>query len=152
MAAPTNTYDSNTDLSLGAVPQVDDPELYIALLDIHNAIETLLTGSDDGDAVFEAYIAKQRSVITVTGDYTVTTLDGTVRVDASTGDITVTLFAVSGFLGYKQYIKRVDEVFANKVTLVGDGLELVDDRADGINISTKSSYSVKSNLTGWDIV
>jgi hypothetical protein len=49
MGAPTNTYDSNTELSLGQVPDVDDPQVYRALLDIHNAIENLLTNSDAGD-------------------------------------------------------------------------------------------------------
>lgn len=51
MTAPTNTYNSNTDLSLGQVPQVDDPDLYKALLDIHNAIESLLKSSDQGDSL-----------------------------------------------------------------------------------------------------
>jgi len=152
MAAPTSTYNSNTDLSLGHIPQVEDPDLYNELLDIHNAIETLLTFSDAANGVFEAYIAKQRSVRTIISNTTITTLDGLIEVDATAGDITVTAHPVEGFLGYKYYIKRIDVVPVNKVTLVGDGLELIDDRANGINISTKSSYSIKSNLTGWNIV
>jgi hypothetical protein len=48
MPAPTNTYNSKTDLSLGQLTNINDPALYTALLDIHNAIETLLTSSDAG--------------------------------------------------------------------------------------------------------
>lgn len=44
----SNTYDSLTDLGLGSVPMVDDPSLYQELLDIHNAIETLLSSADRG--------------------------------------------------------------------------------------------------------
>jgi hypothetical protein len=46
MAAPDNTYNSSTNLSLGQVPQVEDEALYTDLLDVHNAIETLLKSSD----------------------------------------------------------------------------------------------------------
>ena len=56
MGAPTNTYNSSTDLSLGQVPQVDDPVLYRELLDIHDAIETLLTSSDGGDATLQTSV------------------------------------------------------------------------------------------------
>jgi len=152
MPAPTNTYDSNTDLSLGQVPQVEDPVLYEALLDIHNAIETLLTGSDDADAVFVAYIAKQRNNTLVTADYTIVETDGTIEVDASAGDIIITAQPVTGFEGYRYDVKRIDLITTNKVTLIGDGTELIDGRVDGINISTKSSYTIKATLTGWNII
>ncbi len=152
MAAPTSTYNSNTDLSIGHIPQVEDEVMYSELLDIHNAIESLLTSSDDSGAVFAAYIAKQRSVRTVTGDTLITEFDGLVRVDATAGDIIITARPVSGFLGYSYRVKRVDFVTANKVTLVGSGAELIDDRATGIRISTKSSYTINANTTGYDIV
>ena len=152
MGAPTNTHNSETDLSLGQVPQVEDQVLYEALLDIHNAIEALLTSSDDGDEFLQAYVDKQRNNTTVTENYTVLTTDGTVRVNAAAGDITITLHPVLDFEGYLYRIKRIDSVTTSKVTLVGNGLELVDERADGINVSTLSSYTVKAHLTGWDIV
>lgn len=152
MPAPINTYDSNTDLSLGQVPQVDDPILYEALLDIHNAIENLLTSSDEGDAVFTAYIDKQRNNTLVIADYTIVETDGTIEVDASAGDIVITASPILGFEGYRYDVKRIDTVTANKVTLVGDGAELIDGRASGINISTKSSYTIKATLIGWNII
>lgn len=154
MTAPVNTYDSNTDLALGQVPQVDDPELYVALLDMHNAIETLLKGSDNANAIFLAYLTKQRNNTAVSADYTITEFDGTIEVDASAGDITITARSVIGFDGYRYDIKRVDEVPANKVTIVGTAAELIDGRADGINLSTKSSYTIKANEAkdGYNII
>lgn len=42
-------YASITSLNLGSVPDVDDPVVYQALLDIHNALEILLQSKDTGD-------------------------------------------------------------------------------------------------------
>lgn len=145
MVAPSNTYNSNTALSLGSVPQVDDPVLYRELLDLHDAIEALLTSSDDADAIYSAYIAKQRNNTPVTGDYTVLITDGTLEIDATAGDITVTFPLAADGSGYRYNAKRVDLVTANKVTLVGTAGELIDGRASGINLSTKSSYTCKGN-------
>lgn len=151
MAAPTNTYDSNTDLSIGYVPQVDDPDLYRELLDIHNALEITLTSTGDLAALF-AFLAKFRSVTDISADYTILVTDGTIRVDATAGDITVTMPLIADGAGYRYDIKRVDTVTTNKVTIVGDGTELIDTRAGGINLSTFSSYTIKANDTGWDII
>lgn len=154
MTAPVNTYDSATNLNLGQVPTGLDPELYQELLDIHNALEILLTSSDDGDTLFQAFIDKFRnfSLPPITADYTVLITDGLVRVDASAGDITVTMHPIASGVGYQYPIKRIDTALANKVTLVGDGTELIDDRASGINLSSKSSYTLKAHDTGWDII
>lgn len=154
MGAPTNTYNSLTELSLGQIPQVDDPDLYTVILDIHNAIEAILQSSDDADAIITTYIDKQRNNTAISDDYTVLVTDGTVEVDASAGDIIVTLHPVSEGKGFRYNIKRIDLVPTNKVTLLGDGAELVDDKPLGINISTKSSYTVKANddEDGWNII
>lgn len=157
MAAPNNTYNSATDLSLGNIPQVADDETYQALLDLHNAIEILLTSSDDGNALFEAYIAKKRNNAQVATNYTVLITDGTIEVDASAGDITITLHLISAGIGYSYQIKRIDTTAANSVTLVGDATgtpELIDGHSAGINISTLSSYTVKTNASqdGWNIL
>lgn len=154
MAAPTSTYDSTTDLALGNVPQVEDELLYIELLDLHNAIETLLKSSDAGNAAFLAYLTKKRNFSNppITANYTVLVTDGTIRVDASAGDVIVTMHPIAEGVGFSYEVKRVDSVTANTVTLVGDGTELIDTRAAGINISTFSSYKVKSNNVGWDII
>ena len=152
MPAPTNTYNSVTDLSLGQVPQVDDDELYTALLDMHNAIESLLSSSDGGGQSFNTYLAKKRNNTTVTANYIVDIDDGTVRVNATAGDIIITMLPVVNIEGYHFDIKRIDSVPANTVTIVGALTELIDGRALGIKVSTKSSYTVKANTSGWDII
>lgn len=154
MAAPTNTYNSLTSLGLSQVPNnIEDEDVYRALLDIHNAIEAILTSSDTGEISFQGYIDKKRNVTNVAANYTVATTDGTVRVDATTGSLTITLPPVAAILGYSFEIKRIDSVlFANKVTLVGNGAELVDGHAAGVDIYLLSSYKVKANAIGWDII
>lgn len=153
MATPTSTYDSLTDLSLGQVPQGVNDETYKELLDLHNAIEKLITASDTADAIFAAYIEKQRNNTEVNVDYTVLITDGTLEIDATAGDITVTFPLAADGSGYKYDAKRVDLVTGNKVTLVGTG-ELIDGRASGINLSTKSSYTIKGNEAdnGYNII
>lgn len=155
MAAPINTYNSPTDLSIGHIPQGadDNPELYSELLDIHNALEILLTSSDDADAIFAAFIAKFRnfSKPPITSNYTVLITDGLIRVDASAGDIIITMHPIAEGVGYSYDIKRIDEVPANKVTIIGDGLELIDSHTDGVDLYALSSYNVKANNIGWDI-
>ena len=154
MTAPTNTYNSTTDLSLGNIPQVDDPEMYQALLDLHNAIEILLTSADGALALFVDKYRNNTAVAIGDSPYTVLTTDGTIEVDASAGDITIFLHPISAGPGYRYQIKRIDTVTTNSVTLLGDGLELVDAHAAGINISTLSSYTVKANEDedGWNIL
>ena len=154
MATPTNTYNSNTNLSLGNVPNVKDPEMYGALLDIHNALEILLTASDADYAEFLAFLTKFRNNTPVAVDYTVLVTDGTIEVDATAGDIIVTLHPVASGIGFRYQVKRIDTVTANTVTLLGDGTEYIDGHTAGINISTLSSYTVKTNYTedGWNII
>lgn len=116
MAAPTapiNTYGSTTDLSLGHLPlgADDNEELYRELLDIHNAIETLLKGSDNTDAVFVEFIAKQRSIRTETADYIITESDGTIELDGSSESVTASLPKASEIKGYTYSIKCIDDTF-----------------------------------------
>jgi len=146
------TYDSATDLGLGQVPQVADPILYEELLDIHNALEALLKGNDDIDAIFLAFLAKFRSVREVATDYLVDISDGTITVDASLGDIVITLHEASLLEGSQYNVKRIDNVPSFTVILVGHAAELIDGHVGGIKISTKSSYTVKSKSNGWIII
>lgn len=154
MPAPMNTYSSATRLALGSVPQVDDPVLYTALLDVHNALEAILTASDDADAIFAAFIAKYKANRKITANYTIQPTDGTIEVDASAGNITITLHPVADGIGFRYDVKRIDTVPANTVILVGDGTEYIDGHTTGIKISTKSSYTVKANSdeNGWNII
>lgn len=153
MSAPTNTYNSSTSLGLDLTPnEIADEATYRALLDIHNAIEAILTSSDTGNALFQAYIDKKRNVTNISADYTVATTDGTIRVDASGGDVEITLPPVAAILGYSFEIKRIDLVTTNAVTIVGDGVELVDGHVGGVSLYNLSSYHVNANASGWDII
>lgn len=153
MTAPINTYNSPTDLNLGHVPEVADESLYNALLDIHNALEILLTSSDDGAASFTAFVAKYRNFSNpvVTGDYTILVTDGLIRVDATAGDITITAHPVVEGLGYIYTIKRIDET-ANTVLAEGDGTELIDSHTGGVEVDPLDALKIKANSTGWDII
>ena len=46
MSTPTVSYDSNTDLSLGAIPKVKDEDVNRALLELHNALTNAVVDSD----------------------------------------------------------------------------------------------------------
>ncbi len=136
MVAPINTYDSQTNLSLGQIPDVEDEVLYKELLDIHNAIESLLKGSDNANAIFAAYIAKQRNITVVTSTpYSVTADDGLILVDLTTLDINVILPTGEEFSGYSYEIKTFATAPTTKECLVtAVGAAPIDDDAGGITI------------------
>ena len=154
MTAPKNTYDSTTLLSLGNVPQVSDPETYEALLNLHNAIEAVLTSSDDNYQDFVDFLTKYRRVVTLYSDYTVLDVDGTIEVDASSGDITITLPVVTSLSGYRYTIVRVDEVYTNLVTIIGNGVDAIDNHTEGVDLYNLSSYTLQGNANadGWNII
>lgn len=148
--APTNTYDSDARLDIAQVPLAgleEDEILYAELLDIHNALGFILQHGDD-------FVTKFRNNTPTNVDYTVVTTDGTIEVDASLNDVIITMHAVADGVGYRYNIKRIDTVTTNKVTIVGNGAELIDNRAAGINVSIFSSYTVKGNddEDGWNII
>lgn len=153
---PSTTKFSPTDLGLDNTPfiqEVDDPKLHKDITDLYNAVEALQVQSDRNDEDVEKVTTRLLRNTTVDESYTVVATDGTVRVDASTvANLIVTLPPAADVEGLAYNIKRIDLVPLNKVDLVGDGTEEIDDRSGGIRISTKSSYTVKSNGTGWDII
>lgn len=146
------TYSSDIVLNLGQVPNLEDKVLYKELLDIHNALEAIAVAASDSGETPTVFVDKFRNLTDVSVDYVVQITDGTVRVNAGLGDVVIRLPATSQGIGYRYDIKRIDTVPANKVTLIGTGAELIDGHVDGINISTKSSYTVKANSLGWDIL
>lgn len=147
MTAPINTYNSDTDLALGQVPQVDDPALYQDLLDIHNALEILLTSSDNGGGAFLEFLAKFRGAKSVSGDYEVSIQDGTILVDASTESAVITLPLSAEGVGYRYDVKVVAWQLPYEVTVVGSDSELIDDHASGVRVDYLSSYTFKSKTT-----
>tara|TARA_R110000868_G_scaffold125265_3_gene331051 strand:- start:24240 stop:24734 length:495 start_codon:yes stop_codon:yes gene_type:complete len=105
---------------------------------------------DDGSSI---YVDKSRRVVDVSANYTVLYSDGIIRADASGGSITITLPKIDGIEGYEFTIKRTDSATtANTLTIAGDGSELIDGHAGGVDVYLLSSYTVKANATGWDII
>lgn len=144
---PTNTYDSTTNLSLGNIPQVDDEQVYQALLDIHNAIEILLTSSDGDTSVFDAYIDKRRKIVVHTADYTITTTDGTILVNANLNPVTITLPPAASGTGFRYKIKAIDVTFP--VLLIANGSETIDLATDGWNFNLLDEIPVISDGSNW---
>lgn len=151
---PATRFFSDTDISLTQTPTLDieDPILYRELLKLYDAIEALQIQSDRNDQEHTAFVNKDHRRTTTDENYTVKETDGTIRVDASASSIIVTLYAIGDEKGNKHQIKRIDTNSSNKVTLLGDGTELIDGRVGGIVISCKSSYTVQSHDDGWDII
>ncbi len=143
MSAPTNTYDSQTDLFLGHVPEeIEDPVLYEELLAIHNAMETLLKSSDAGQE-------SNFSVVTVTGNYTVVVGDVLILVDTTAGNVTITLPLAATTTGRPYEIVQIKG--SKETLIIGTGGELVDDDAGGITIDLLEALPVKSNSVSYFI-
>ncbi len=136
------TYTSILPLNLGAVPFVDNPDLYEELLDIHNAIE-----------VMAAFVGRSASfTVPIIGNHTIRDTEGTIRVDASTVSSVVTMpIRIPTNTGYKYVIKRIDTNAANTVTLAGAGSDLIDGVATKL-IAPLGSLTVQTNDTGIDII
>lgn len=147
MAAPTNTYNSTTNLSLGAVPQLEDPELYRALLDVHNAIEILLTNSDDTNAIFLAYITKQRKVNLVTGTYLIADTDGTILLNASTVQTIAYLPSAATYVGFSYRVKCVNDKYG--AFLSPSGAELLETENAPFELFEGEYVTVRSDGTNW---
>lgn len=151
MAAPINTYNSATDLSIGHIPQGadDNPELYSELLDIHNALEILLTASDSADAIFAAFIAKFRNITPVSSDYTALATDSLILVDITAGDVTITLPTGEDFAGYRFEVKAIADVLptTNACLIVGEdtgsGAAPIDEDVGGITIDALEAIPFK---------
>jgi len=151
MATPSTlaNYESLIDLQLGSGPNVQDPEVHQALLDIHNALEILATHTAGSESALP-YVLKQRTVLLVNASYTVLPTDGTIIVAANTADIIITLPPAADNPGYKYTVKCIDDTYAT--TVVGDGVETIDGYSDGIGLQKEDSMTVRSDGTNWHII
>jgi len=155
-----HSYNSNTDLNLGSVPDILDTEspiLYRALLDIHTALEILATSFDDVDTGFtvdvtalEAYVAARTNVITVTADYSVTVLNGTILIDSTTGAVTVTLPTAVGISGTRYVVKHI--VAGNLGGVSAFGAEEIDGETVDFELFPDESITLQSDGANWRII
>lgn len=91
------------------------------------------------------------SIVHKTAAYTVTLSDYTVTVDASGGNVTVTLPTASSSTGYVFNIKKVD-ASANYVRVAGAGAETIDGTNTQDVYTQWASVAVQSNGTSWVIL
>ena len=96
------------------------------------------------------------STSTKTADYIITLDDYTIRVDATSNNVTITLPTVassySNGRGYEFVIKRVDNS-VNNVYLNGNSGELIDTyTTNGLTFSSLETKKVQSNGINWDIL
>ena len=152
--APTTSSDSFIDLNLGSVPDIEDAEVYQALLDIHYALEILSTSVSDISSgsltSVIAYIAARTNVITTTADYTVLPTDGTIKIDASLAQVTATLPTAVGILGTRYEIKCIDATFGAFVATFGT--EPIDDSLIDFRLYQWENLTVQSDGVGWIVL
>lgn len=141
---------SAIDLNLGQVPQIDDPILYEAILDIHNALEKLAQSGAAPEFDFNSYIARQHNVVAIGASGSIPSDAKLILASGAAGTITLVLPTAASVQGYEIIIKCVNA--DNPVIIVGDGAETIDNNATGIELNVYDSIIVKSDGTKWWIV
>jgi hypothetical protein len=90
-------------------------------------------------------------IVTKTADYTATANDFTIRCDATSGAVTITLPAAASHTGRIYRVKKVD-ASANAVTIDGNSSETIDGSATVSSTTQYASWTIQSNGTNWDII
>lgn len=145
----TTTYDSNTDLSLGSVPDVSDPQVYLALLDIHNALSNIVTGVG---GTIDDFIAKYRninSILPAASPYTMQATDGLVLINAATAAVEVITPSAITYPGYQFTIICVDATYEAKLSRTG--AELISGETEW-TFHAYDGVQIKSDGNNWLIV
>ena len=113
------------------------------------AVATDISGTPTSKKITRANIAKGIIEPTAkTGNYTVTASDETILGDASSGDITFSLSAVSDTQGKKYIFKKTDSS-SNSVIIDPDGAETIDGSATYSLTTQNASIEVESDGTTW---
>jgi hypothetical protein len=140
------TYNSETNLSIGHVPNVESFEdVYTELLDIHNALEILLNSSD-------LLSIKLRSIRASTADETITTGDGTILIDASANDVTITLPEPSDGNGYHYRVKCIALGTGFTAKVIGPGTVEIDDDVGGVELELYEAIHVQCDNLNYYMV
>ncbi len=130
------TINSDIDIHLGKVPDVDDPSLYEALLAVHNALEILLT---------EIQEARDRELVVssiLVSDYSVGSLDNLILTDTTTGNVNITLPDPTLVSGRRFTVKQT--AGANTTVVSVDGGATIDGAAS-TNITLLATKTFASN-------
>jgi len=93
----------------------------------------------------------KKVIRTISANDAALTSDDVIRVNASSGNVTLTLPAASTHTGYVFHIKKIDSSI-NAVIIDGDAAELIDGLATYSITDPLHTIQVLSNGTGWDIL
>jgi hypothetical protein len=125
---------------------IDDGGYPVRIADCR--FDTIYDASDDwSDIIYEAGDKASKQIITITSD---TTLDATyskVNVDATGGNVTVTLPLAVTYRWHEYHIKRIDGS-ANIVTIDANGAEVIDDQLTLI-LAQYDSAHIGTDGTKW---
>jgi hypothetical protein len=93
---------------------------------VENNTVTLTNDGDiqDSGKSFDDIILKKRRTITTSVDYEVLEIDEIIWVDASAGDVTVTLYSSATVQGQEFIVEKIDST-TNKVIVAGSGSDTV---------------------------
>ena len=91
------------------------------------------------------------AVTTKTANYTATTADNVIFCDATSGAVTITLYAASGNAGRKLTIKKTD-ISTNQVIIDGNGSETIDGSLARYLRAQWSSLTIECDGTNWQVV
>lgn len=152
---PIPSANADIDLQLGNIPQdLSDPQLlYEELLNLHTALEILLTKVDELEpdtGTLTDYINKQRGV-TATGSltYYIAATDGMVLLSGLANACTAVLPVAADVAGHRYTIKCVDDTHA--VDVLPSGVETIDGDAGSFQLWKDEVIEVQSYGAGWQI-
>jgi hypothetical protein len=108
---------------------------------------------NNGRYLFDPYDARlpRNSVVTKSSAYTALGGDYCILVNASGGDVTITLPGVTGLSGKEFYIKKTDSS-ENVVNIDGDGAEQIDGWASINCYQQYDAYHIITDGSSWHIL
>jgi hypothetical protein len=105
----------------------------------------------DGDIPAWVVVEGTKKTSSKTADYTITPADDVLLVDASSGNVTVTLPTAVGLDGKRFHIKKTDSS-GYTVTIDGNGSETIDGSTTQTILLQHISLTVVSDNANWHII
>ena len=103
------------------------------------------------DRQFILFGSSRHPLSTKTSNYILTGVDHTILVDATSGNLTMTLPAAVGVTGRTYEIKKIDSS-SNTVTIDGDGSETIDGATTQVIIFQYDGVQLRSDGSGWVLI
>lgn len=152
-AADTVNATNNTNLLLGTLtPPSGNWSIYNSSTKQNaHAGNTKLGSTSAPTSVLDVAGPIATAISTKTANYTITATDSTILVDATSGNITITLPAVSGTTGRQYVIKKIDSS-VNTVTIDGNSSETIDGATTQSITTQWDAITIQSNGSAWFII